>query len=67
MTCKDCLATLRRTDWIPPEGYDSYLVEYKCENCGRIVYMPTGGRAADIGSTKKVKIFNKPISRRMDS
>lgn len=42
MECPYCEAPMVRTKWLPPPGLDSTLREYKCLNCGYLLYANTG-------------------------
>jgi len=43
MNCPNCLGDeVIRTDWKPPDGYDPYLVQYRCEDCHSEWYQNTG-------------------------
>jgi len=53
MKCTNCLALAEPTDWTPPEGYDPFLVQYKCTKCGSIFYEPRGKLLTKYGEKKK--------------
>jgi phage FluMu protein Com len=42
--CPKCEAHGERTNWLPDEGMDPTLREYKCPRCNEVWYLPTGRR-----------------------
>jgi hypothetical protein len=45
MVCPKCGGSAVKTNWVPPQGMDAYLREYKCLNFGHIFYLHSGKRA----------------------
>lgn len=54
-TCPNCKGLAMKTQWIPPEGIDPFLVEYQCLSCKVKFY----GRRV---STKKEGGIRIPIT-----
>lgn len=40
-TCPDCGERALKTDWMPPDGYDPTLRQFRCTKCELEIYIAT--------------------------
>lgn len=60
MKCPKCMDEAPRTNWRPPDGYDPFLVEYKCSNerCKFVFYEAQGKMLKIQGRKQKLYTHN---------
>jgi len=39
ITCPSCQEIAKKTDWLPPRGYDPHMRMFKCSKCQLEIYV----------------------------
>ncbi len=56
ITCPDCKEPAHKTAWLPPEGYDSHLRQFRCSKCEWEIYVEI---ATEMTRTAELALLGK--------